>query len=160
MTDRRLGLGHPAALLATWFGAGLLPDAPGTWGSAAALPCGLLLWWLGGPPVLLAGAAIVTALGWWAAARYVRLTRTKDPGEIVIDEVAGQWLAMLPAAGDPTALLASFLLFRAFDIVKPFPANWCDRRVPGGLGVMLDDLVAGAYAALALWLGQRLLLGG
>lgn len=73
-----------------------------------------------------------------------------DPGEIVIDEVAGQWLALLSAPLTPLAYALVFLLFRIFDICKPWPVRWADRQVPGGLGIMLDDLLAAVYAALAL----------
>ena len=148
----RLPLTDPAALLATWFGSGWLPWVPGTWGSLAALPFGYAIWAAAGPLGLAVGAAAAAAVGWWASESYVRRSGRKDPSEVVIDEVAGQWLTLLPAAGDPVAILAAFLIFRVLDIVKPFPANWCDRHLAGGLGVMLDDVVAGLYGAALLWL--------
>lgn len=142
---------HPAFLLSTWFGAGLLPKAPGTWGSAAALPFAWVMAWYGGPWVLLAAAVLMFAIGVWAAEIYGRRSGIKDAGPIVIDEVAGQWLTLAPFAPDPRTWLAGFLLFRIADIVKPWPASWADRSVAGGLGVMLDDVFAGLYAVAALY---------
>lgn len=141
---------HPAFLISTWFGAGLMPVAPGTWGSAAAVPFAWLIAWLGGPWVLLAASLVAFAVGVWAAEVYGRHAGIKDASPIVIDEVAGQWLTLVPAPLDPIIYLAGFLLFRLADIVKPWPANWADRALDGGLGVMLDDIFAGLYAALAL----------
>lgn len=141
---------HPAALLATWFGSGRLPKAPGTWGSAAALPVAWLLASWGGAVALLGAALGCTVIGWWAAAVYVRRTGIDDPKEVVVDEVAGQWLVLSAAPLDPLFYLVGFALFRLLDIWKPWPARWADRNVGGGLGVMLDDMLAAAYGALAL----------
>jgi phosphatidylglycerophosphatase A len=142
----------PAILLATWFGAGFLPVAPGTWASLAALPCAALLVWLGGPVLVLAASVAVFVLGIWAADAYMQTVQVHDPSAIVIDEVVGQWvtLALLPL--DPVMYALGFVLFRVLDVLKPWPANFIDRAVTGGFGVMLDDVVAGAYAAGALWL--------
>jgi phosphatidylglycerophosphatase A len=142
----------PAILLATWFGAGFLPVAPGTWASLAALPCAALLVWLGGPVLVLAAGVAVFVLGIWAADAYMQTVQVHDPSAIVIDEVVGQWvtLALLPL--DPVMYALGFVLFRVLDVLKPWPANFIDRAVTGGFGVMLDDVVAGAYAAGALWL--------
>lgn len=142
---------HPAALIATGFGSGLLPWAPGTWGSLAALPPAWLIAHFLGPRALVAAAAVVFLLGWWAAARVQRASGIEDEGSIVIDEVAGQWLTLAVAPPDPLAYAAGFLLFRLFDITKPWPARWADRRIAGGLGVMADDVIAGIYAAIALF---------
>lgn len=138
---------HPAFLIATWFGSGLLPKIPGTWGSAAALPFAWGIAWYGGPWALLAAAAVAFAVGIWAAETYSRHAGVKDAGPIVIDEVAGQWLTLVPAGLDPVLFIIGFFLFRATDILKPWPANWADRALDGGLGVMLDDIFAGLYAA-------------
>jgi phosphatidylglycerophosphatase A len=142
---------HPAFLIATWFGSGLLPKIPGTWGSAAALPFAWAIIWYGGPWALLACAVLAFAVGIWAAEIYSKHSGVKDAGPIVIDEVAGQWLTLLPAGLDPVLFVLGFFLFRATDILKPWPANWADRDVQGGLGVMLDDIFAGIYAGLGLY---------
>ncbi len=144
---------HPAACLATWFGTGLLPWAPGSWGSLAALPVAWLILWRWGPGLLLAAAAALFVVGLWAAAVYIERAKDGDPASVVIDEVVGQWLALVPAAaGEWWQFAAGFVLFRTFDIVKPWPANWIDRRLKGGLAVMLDDVAAGLYAAICLLL--------
>jgi phosphatidylglycerophosphatase A len=142
----------PATLLATWFGAGFLPVAPGSWGALTALPCAALLVWWGGPVLVLAAGVALFVLGIWAADAYMETVQIHDPSAIVIDEVVGQWvtLALLPL--DPLVYALGFVLFRVLDVLKPWPANFIDRAVTGGLGVMLDDVVAGAYAAGALWL--------
>jgi phosphatidylglycerophosphatase A len=135
-----------ASWSATWFGAGLLPWAPGTWGSLAALPLAWLLMAAGGALLLLAAAVLVFALGLWASDRYMKAVGVHDPGAIVIDEVAGQWLTLAVAPLDPLAYLLGFVLFRIADVLKPWPANWLDRRVGGAFGVMIDDVAAAAYA--------------
>jgi phosphatidylglycerophosphatase A len=153
---------HPAALLATWFGTGLMPIASGTWGSAAALPFAYAILRAGGPergPWLLGAAALVVfAVGVWAADIYARRAGVGDPGAIVIDEVAAQFLTLTVAPPRLLELALGFLLFRLFDVVKPWPANWADRTVKGGFGVMLDDVFAGIYAALVLWGIERWLI--
>ena len=145
-----LPLSHPAGLVATWFGVGLLPYAPGTWGSFVALPFAWAIHLYGGVWLLAAAVVVVSLLGWLAAALYIRAHGKEDPGDVVVDEVAGQWLTLLPAAGDIGLMAAGFVLFRAADIYKPWPAGWADRRIKGGLGTMVDDLFAGAYAALGV----------
>lgn len=149
-----------ARLLGTFFGAGLLRPAPGTWGSAAALPVALALHLVGGFPALALATVAVFAAGWWATAEMTRGQDDHDPSEIVIDEVAGQWIALWPLSWpawahglDITALwpgwVAAFVLFRLFDITKPGPVGWADRR-GDALGVMLDDVIAGVFAALGM----------
>lgn len=156
---RRLGLPfrHPSVLIATWFGAGLSPWAPGTCGSLAALPVAWILVRAGGTSTLLAAAIVAFAAGWWASDVVTRASGVKDPASIVIDEVVGQWLTLASAPVDPLAYAAGFALFRIFDIVKPWPVSWADRAVPGGLGIMLDDILAAAYAAGSLALGRYVL---
>lgn len=143
---------HPAWWLATWFGAGALPVAPGTWGSLAALPFAWAIATVFEPWALAVAAAALFPLGCWASAVYMRRTGAADPGPVVVDEVVGQWLtlAMVPAGWLPYAI--GFLLFRAADIVKPWPASWADRSLHGGLGVMLDDAIAAVYAGTGLYL--------
>lgn len=150
----------PARLAVTALGLGLLRPAPGTWGSAGALLLAFPILWIGGPWLLLIAilAAIVLAL--WAIPRAAVPAGVEDPPEVVIDEVAGQWIALLPVAvgawSNEVAYgalwpgwIAAFLLFRLFDIWKPGPVGWADRR-PGTIGVLLDDLFAGVLAALGV----------
>ncbi len=136
-----------ALVIATAGGAGWSPVAPGTVGSAVAA---LGLWLV---PSSQSGRVVfflaVTALGIWAAGRAERTLGRKDPGAIVIDEVAGMTLAVLPWVPTWSVLLAGLVLFRIFDIWKPFPANQA-QQLQGGLGVMADDLVAGLYTMLVL----------
>jgi phosphatidylglycerophosphatase A len=143
---------HPAAIIATWFGSGLLPWAPGSWGSLAALPPAWLIAHFLGPRILVAAAVIVFLLGWWAAERVQQASGVADEGSIVIDEVAGQWLTLAAVPPSAAAYLLGFLLFRLFDITKPWPARAADRAIPGGLGVMADDIVAAVYAGALLYL--------
>jgi phosphatidylglycerophosphatase A len=145
-------------VLGTWFGAGLLPVMPGTWGSLAALPCAWTIRSLWGVAGLAIGAAIVFAVGWWAAGTIAKTSAVQDPGAIVIDEVAGQWLVLLPAPLDPLSYAAAFLLFRIFDIWKLWPVGLADCRVHGGLGIMLDDVLAAIYAVLVFLVA--LMIGG
>ncbi len=147
-------------MLATFFYVGLLKPAPGTWGSLAALPVFYGLHVLGGPVLCSLAIVAAVAVGFWAASRETRRLGRADPGEIVIDEVAGQWVALLPlsfgaaSAGVGIGALwpgwvAAFALFRLLDIGKPGPVNWADRR--GDVtGLMLDDLIAGILAALGV----------
>ena len=152
MSYRRDGIAakHPATIAATWFWVGLLPKAPGTWGSAAALPFAWLLSSLGGASALLVASLLCFCLGWWASAIYVARTGASDPSEVVIDEVAGQWLVLAAAPLDPLSYLVGFALFRLFDVWKPWPVSWADQRIGGGLGVMLDDILAAAYGLIGM----------
>ena len=144
-------------LAATFFGAGRFPAASGTFGSMVALPFGIALLQIPAPfgrLALLVAVTGVLALGIWASGRYCAAIEQEDSGEVVIDEVAGQWLALVFAAPDnPWHFFAAFLLFRFFDIAKLWPASWAQDHLPGGWGVMMDDIVAGLYAAAALYAG-------
>jgi phosphatidylglycerophosphatase A len=143
---------HPASLIATFFGAGLIPFASGTWGSAATLIPGYFIGHAGGSLALIVAAIVVTLAGVWASEVILRAGAPRDPGLIVIDEVAGMLLTLAFTPLTWWGILLAFVLFRLADILKPFPANWCDARLHGGWGVMLDDIVAGCYAAIATWL--------
>jgi len=152
MAKSKISPFHPASLAATTCGIGYLPIAPGTWASAAAL---VPAWFIAdqfGPLALIPAALAALALGLWATAHIQRTTGEKDPGRIVIDEVAGQWIALIPVWPlDPWLYATGFFAFRLFDILKPWPANWCDQSLPGAPGVMLDDIVAGIYAAIIVF---------
>lgn len=142
--------------LAVWFGVGLLPFMPGTWGSAVALLLGfgILKFW--GAAALIYGIILIFFIGVWASSLHQNIKKIHDQGEVVIDEVAGQWLAMLPLGfftvtqWEAADYLLAFLLFRAFDILKPWPIDIMDLRLKGGRGVMLDDMAAGLFAAASL----------
>lgn len=144
-------LSEPMTAISTFFGVGLLPLAPGSWGALAAMPLGWLLAMTGGWIALLIGAVVASIAGWLAADAYVKATGREDPPEIVIDEVAAQWLALTVVPMTLTGYVVAYFVFRLFDTVKPWPANWADSDLEGGAGVMLDDLFAGGYACLALY---------
>ena len=138
-------------LLATWFGCGLLPIAPGTWGSIAALPFAWLIHMKIGPVGLAIAAIILFFVGVWAADIYAREVGETDPSQVVIDEVVGLWMTLALAAPlDPLFYAVGFLMFRICDILKPWPVGWADQRLKGGFGIMFDDLIAAVYAAVAL----------
>lgn len=148
-------------LVATFGYVGLIPGPAGTWGSLAALPTGYLLHRMGGFPLLLVATALAYALGIWATRIETFESHDLDPGHIVIDEIVGQWIALMPLSlglwiqGAPPGLFPwpgwvfGFVFFRIFDIWKPGPVGWADRR-KGPTGVMLDDVIAGLLAALAV----------
>ena len=151
-SQRARVLRHPAGWIASGFGSGLSPVAPGTAGSLAALPLWFALRELPWPLHLIAIAGAF-AIGVWACNWLVRELRIDDPGAAVWDEFVGLWIALLPLLWFSVAIwhvAAGFVLFRLFDILKPWPVSWADRSVGGGLGVMLDDLIAGIYAAAAM----------
>lgn len=149
-TLNRLDFKHPATWAATWFGCGLIQPAPGTWGTLGGLPFGIIILMFGGIPSLVIASIIVFIIGLWASKHFERMVREKDSGMIVIDEVVGVWIAMIPAVLTSTSIALAFLLFRFFDILKPWPISWLDKHVRGGMGVMIDDVLAGIFAALVL----------
>lgn len=155
MTPTRLPFSHPAVWLSTWFGCGFAPIAPGTFGSLAAIPLAAFVMWLGGPWPLAAIAAAVLIVGIWSTGVYSRATGVVDPHEAVVDEVAGQCLTLTVVPLAPLPYLIAFLLFRAFDVIKPFPIRWLERKLPGGYGIMLDDIAAALYAMIVYRLGSH-----
>ncbi len=140
-----------ALLLATWFGCGYAPKGPGTAGSLGAL---LVAWpFRHQPPWFFAALAVaILAPAIWSAGSTALQTGKKDPQIVVIDEVVGQWIALAGAGVySPWAWIAAFILFRLFDIWKPWPVRQLER-LPGGTGIVMDDVMAGVYAALVLYL--------
>ncbi len=140
-----------ARLIATAGGAGYSPIAPGTCGTAVTVP---LAWALAGVgmPVYLAVTAAITFLGIWAAAVADESWGTHDSGRIVIDEVAGYLVTMaLVDRSDAWTLGIGFVVFRAFDMIKPPPVRMIDEKMPGGWGVVLDDVAAGVMGAAVMW---------
>lgn len=151
MTDTKLHFFHPISLLATWFGAGKIPFAPGTMGTLAALPFAYLIHIYGSEQMLLVAALVLFLLGVWISERYMNANNTQDdPGEIVIDEVAGVWLLLVALPATINGYIFGFLLFRIFDIWKPWPVSVCDRGGLGGFGVMIDDLAAAIYPVVLI----------
>ena len=140
-----------SVIVATGLGVGFVPVAPGTAGSLAAAIVALPILAFAGTPWLAVAIVVVVAVGIPAADRAAREMGDSDPGAVVIDEVAGQWIALLPAAPDFLSFAVAFAAFRLFDIAKPGPVGWADRRLKGGIGIMADDLIAGAFAAAIVW---------
>ena len=140
--------GKTALVLSTWFGAGLVPKAPGTFGTLAGLPLVLIINYFGSLYKALFLFAFVF-LAIWASDRSCRLMGREDPSEVVIDEVAGYLLALFLVPSSWLAISLGFLLFRGFDIWKPFPIKRLEA-IKGGPGIVLDDLMAGLYANMVL----------
>lgn len=147
----RTVFGHPVHFLAFGFGSGLLRPAPGTWGTLMAVPLYLLLEPLP-VTVFLVAIALAFLAGVWLCDRSARSLKVHDHPGIVWDEFVGFWITMIAAPAGWIWLLIGFGLFRLFDAAKPWPIRWFDRRVPGGLGIMLDDVLAGLFALGALQL--------
>jgi phosphatidylglycerophosphatase A len=142
---------HPVDLLALGFGSGLLPKAPGTAGTLAAIPVYLLVQPLAWPSYLALTAVLFVAGIAICAHTAARLGVHDHPG-IVWDEIVGYLVTMTLAPAGWPWIATGFVLFRFFDVLKPWPIRWCDRQVHGGFGIMLDDLIAGAFAACVLQL--------
>ena len=146
------------SMITTFFGIGRLRPAPGTWGSAAAVLLAVLVYQAGGALLIPLGAVLAALIGFWAVPQALRMTTDEDPSEIVIDEVAGQWLAMsftvsplwrhgISILDAWPGFVVPFLLFRLFDIWKPWLVGRADRQ-GGAVGVMMDDLWAGLFAGI------------
>lgn len=155
---RQIALKSPDGLLAFGFGSGLSPFAPGTAGSLAAVPLALPLTLLpiAGALALLAAAFV---LGVWLCDRVGRRLGVHDHSGIVFDEFVGLWLILVCVPLHWAWWLAAFVLFRIFDAAKPWPIGWFDRRIHGGFGVMLDDLIAAGFALACLAVAGALLGG-
>ncbi|TVQ30065.1 MAG: phosphatidylglycerophosphatase A [Wenzhouxiangella sp.] len=152
---RRIALATPSGFLAFGLGSGLSPVAPGTVGTVAAIPLAAVLlqlpFW-----IALATIAVAFLVGVWICGVTGRALGVHDHGGIVWDEFVGLWLVLLFVPFEWTWWLAGFVLFRFFDILKPWPIRWLDRRVHGGFGVMIDDVLAAVYALIPLLLFMRL----
>ncbi|MCG7981663.1 MAG: phosphatidylglycerophosphatase A [Candidatus Thiodiazotropha lotti] len=142
-------MANPVHLLAFGFGFGLAPKAPGTFGTLVGIPFYLLM-----QPLPLVYYLIITAvaflLGIWICQQTSRDLGVHDHGGIVWDEIVGYLVTMTFAPSGWVWLMIGFILFRFFDIVKPWPIRWVDQRVEGGFGIMVDDLIAGVFAAICL----------
>lgn len=147
---------NPLHWLAYGFGSGFAPKAPGTFGTVAALILYLPLAQL--PLLIYCGVVLVAFIaGIWICGRTSAQLGIHDPGGIVWDEFVGLWIALIAVPGGWYGVVAGFLLFRLLDILKPWPVKWADKRVEGGLGIMLDDVLAGIMASLCLHGANQLL---
>lgn len=156
--DWRFMLRHPAHVIALGLGSGLAPKAPGTFGTLAALPLYALWLALGLTPILLAWLLpALFVLGCWACQRTGDALGEPDHGAMVWDEMVAMWAVLIVLPATPLAWALGFALFRLFDILKPWPIRWLDARLKGGLGVMLDDVLAAAMALAVWWLATPVL---
>jgi phosphatidylglycerophosphatase A len=148
-TARERRMDVAAWVFSLWFGCGLVPRAPGTAGTVGALP----LYWLArtqGLSGVAVAAATMTAAGIWASSRVAKLSGLKDPQFVCVDEVAGVLVTWLGAPPGWKGTIAGLVLFRILDWAKPFPARACER-LPGGFGIVIDDVAAGIWGALLLF---------
>jgi phosphatidylglycerophosphatase A len=137
--------------IATGFYSGYLPKAPGTWGSMV----GVLIWFFIyrlESPLYWGIVAVLFGAGTIAAGAAEKIFDRADPGLITIDEVVGQLMVLAIIPASPIWVFIGFVIFRFFDILKPFPVNWLDKRIHGGLGIMLDDVAAGLYGMGTIWI--------
>jgi phosphatidylglycerophosphatase A len=146
------------SVIATCFGVGKFRYAPGSMGSLTALP---LAWWLStsyGSQILISVSIILFIIGIWASEAYANNIGQADPGSIVIDELTGQLFTLGFVTVDLWTLAAGFVLFRFFDIAKPWPIYWIDKKLKGGFGIMLDDIIAAIFAIPMLYLFEIFIL--
>ena len=153
--DNKFLFAHPAHFLAFGFGAGLMPKAPGTWGTLVALPI-FALAQTGGTIAVLMAAAFFFVIGIWASGVTGRALGIADHGGIVIDEIAAFLLVLVFTPASFAWWLTAFVLFRIFDIFKPWPIRWADRNIKGGFGVMFDDLLAAGFSIAGIFLLRAL----
>jgi phosphatidylglycerophosphatase A len=158
VTDKIFRLGNPVHFLALGFGTGLLPIAPGTWGTLVTIPIYWILMELGiSLPIYLLICLLMFLAGIGLCARTTADAGVHDHGAIVWDEMVGYLLTMTLLPFTWTWIIAGFFVFRIFDVLKPWPINWVDRNIHGGFGIMLDDVLAGLASCLVLHLVARLI---
>jgi len=146
-------LANPACFLGLGLGSGLAPTAPGTFGTLAAIPFYIVCSQLG-EPIFWLMTAIMIAAGSWICGTTAKQLDSHDHPAIVWDEFAGYFVTMLLVPFSWHNVVAGFILFRIFDILKPWPIKWVDQKIHGGAGIMLDDLIAGLFSAVILWWSQ------
>ena len=141
--------GKISLILATWFGVGLIPGAPGTFGSLAAIPFFIVISYAGS---IYTGLSLIVlfSVAVWTSDISRKLLKKNDPSMVVIDEVAGLFVAVFLLPVSIKSVLLGFLLFRIFDILKPYPIRLIDRKMKTGLGIVLDDIVAGIFSNICL----------
>ena len=157
--DWRFVRAHPAHFIAFGFGAGLSPFAPGTAGTLLGFPLYALLARLPGRGYVLVAVALVFALGVWAAGKTASALGVADHGGICFDEIAAFLLILVFTPPSIAWFIAAFFVFRFFDVVKPYPIRYVDRKIKNGFGVMFDDMLAAGYSVLVLKLGETLIHG-
>lgn len=138
-------------ILSTWFYSGKPSKAPGTCGSLATLPFVYFLAYFYGIYGVICFAIVISLIGIPIADAFAKALKIKDPGQIVIDEVAGQSITLIMAGTNLYLYAIGFVLFRLLDITKPSIIGWADKKIPGGLGIMLDDIIAGIIGGLIVW---------
>ncbi len=151
----------PIVLLASFGGSGFLRPASGSWGSLAALPFGIFILLYFNNLILIILSITLFIIGLWATHYWLQKDTNSDPSAVVIDEAAGQWLTLAfitPEQLSWVSILAAFLLFRLFDIIKPWPASYVDKHMLGAWGVMLDDMLAAMMAGVLLYFGWSYVL--
>jgi len=148
-TKGQFNLKKPHQFLALGFGLGLAPKAPGTFGTFSALPF-IFLTAQYGIVIQLITALVISVVGIWLCGKTADDVGVHDHGAIVWDEVAGYYITMIGAVINWQTLLVGFLLFRFFDILKPGPIKWLDKKVSGGFGIMIDDVLAGIFSLICL----------
>ena len=151
--QRNLGFWHPASLIGTWFGVGMLPKAPGLWAALAALPMALSLQLAAGPLGVAVGGAVLFAFGLWAAEMLLKSAQDQKAAEenIVIDKVAGQTLALVAVPADPAFYAIAFIGFTLMIVMKPWPMSAVQPAFKGGVGLMFDDVLAAIVIAAILF---------
>jgi phosphatidylglycerophosphatase A len=145
-----------ALLLSSWFGSGLMPVAPGTSGTLAALPLLIIINYFGTVPSVIS-LIVIIPLAVWTSNISQKLLGKDDPSEVVIDEAAGFFVSVFLLPYSWSTFILGFTLFRVFDILKPFPIGIIDRKVKGGIGICLDDIVAGIYANICVRIIQAII---
>jgi len=157
-TSKRLtlkDLRQPVNFLALGFGSGLAPKAPGTFGTLAAVPIYLMMTSLSSNHYLLL-TALISVIGIWICGTSAEILGVHDHSGIVWDEIAGFLITMYLAPSGWLWIVLGFIYFRIFDILKPWPISWLDRRVGGGFGIMIDDVIAGLFAWICLWITVKI----
>jgi phosphatidylglycerophosphatase A len=149
--SRQFMLKHPAHVIAFGAGAGLAPQAPGTWGTLSAFPIYFVAYLGGGSNAVLITSVLFFGLGVWAAGVTGKAMGVADHGSIVIDEIAAFLLVLAFVPPTFAWMTVAFVLFRVFDIVKPWPIRLADRTIKGGFGVMFDDFIAALFTLAGLW---------
>lgn len=137
--------------LATWFKSGVITPMSGTWGTLFSMPLVYIVYMLFGFAGIAIASLVIFFIGLWAANKFEKESKTHDNSMIVIDETAGVLVGALALNGTLLSFILLFFLFRFFDVIKPWPIGWLDKKVDGGFGVMIDDVIAGLFTAIALW---------